>query len=145
LSADGNSIAGGLLQNGTTLTLNLVRATAQTRRQRGRFPGPPARDILVAGGAQEEFNPGQCKMPNGAKPSFGTPVVCRKLGFWPSPVLAPQIDDFLLRGCCTRRHARRRVDSPPILSEIFGKNCFQRRWCAAIPIATGVLPAWNGE
>jgi uncharacterized protein (TIGR03435 family) len=30
LSADGNSIAGGLLQNGTTLTLNLVRATAQT-------------------------------------------------------------------------------------------------------------------
>jgi len=87
LSADGNSIAGGLLQNGTTLTLNLVRATAQTRRQRGRFPGPPARDLLVAGGAQEEFNPGQCKMPNGAKPSFGTPVVCRKLGFWHSSAL----------------------------------------------------------
>ena len=55
------------------------------------FRGLP-RDLLVAGGAQEDFNPRQCKMPNGAKPSFGRPVVCRKLGFWHSPVLATQID-----------------------------------------------------
>jgi hypothetical protein len=30
---------------------------------------------------QEDFNPEQCKMQNSAKPSFGMPIVCRKLGF----------------------------------------------------------------
>jgi hypothetical protein len=65
--------------------------------------GAPARDLLVAGRAQEDVNPGQCKMPNGAKDFFWHAVACRKLGFWHSPVLAPQIDDFLLRACCTRR------------------------------------------
>jgi hypothetical protein len=40
---------------------------------------------------------GSCKIPNGAKPSFGSPVVCRKLGSWHSPVLPPQIDDFPVR------------------------------------------------
>ncbi len=38
LSADGNSIAGGLSQNGSTLTLNLERTTAQTA---WRIPGMP--------------------------------------------------------------------------------------------------------
>jgi ankyrin repeat protein len=42
-------------------------------------------------------------MPTGAKPSFGTPVVCRKLGFWHSPVLPPKKTIFLLRSSCTRR------------------------------------------
>jgi len=40
LSADGNSIAGGLSQNGATLTLNLVRATAQTAWPVPEMPVP---------------------------------------------------------------------------------------------------------
>jgi hypothetical protein len=56
------------------------------------------RDLLVARGEQEDFNPGERKMPNRARPSFGTPVVCRKLGFWHSPVLPPPKSTiFLLR------------------------------------------------
>ena len=41
-------------------------------RNDGRLAqGGLPRDLLVAGGEQEDFNPGKCKMSNGAKPSFG--------------------------------------------------------------------------
>lgn len=52
LSADGNSIAGSLLQNGTTLTLNLVRATAQTAWE---IPAAPVPEKSMASDANPSF------------------------------------------------------------------------------------------
>ena len=52
LSADGNSITGGLLQNGTTLTLNLVRATVETAWE---IPATPLPDKPMATDANPSF------------------------------------------------------------------------------------------
>ncbi|HWE51974.1 MAG TPA: TIGR03435 family protein [Bryobacteraceae bacterium] len=59
LSADGNSIAGGLLQNGTTLTLNLVRATAQTAWE---IPNAAALEKPMAGDADPSFEVATIKL-----------------------------------------------------------------------------------
>jgi hypothetical protein len=61
------------------------------------------RDLLVAG-EQEDFNPGQCKMPNGAKPSFGTGAVANTRVLAQARV-GPQIDD-LPPGCLLHQEAR---------------------------------------
>jgi hypothetical protein len=57
LSADGNSIAGGLSQNGTTLTLNLVRATPQTAFPRCRRRKNPRRRMRIHRSTWQRSNP----------------------------------------------------------------------------------------
>jgi uncharacterized protein (TIGR03435 family) len=52
LSADGKSIAGSLSQNGTALTLNLVRATEQTAWE---IPAPPLPERPTAADANPSF------------------------------------------------------------------------------------------
>ena len=53
LSTDGNSITGGLSQNGATLTLNLVRATVQTA---WKIPDTPLPDKPMATDANPSFD-----------------------------------------------------------------------------------------
>jgi uncharacterized protein (TIGR03435 family) len=73
LSADGNSIAGGLLQNGTTLTLNLARATAQTAWE---IPETPLPDKPMATDANPSFEVATIKP---------TPTGTQGGGLGPSP------------------------------------------------------------